>query len=81
MGWRNICESEQPGNDRAQFERIYNSLLTRQTELDRLLPASRAMLEQSEVNKIFRGLADQMRISGPSEAEEPDLEMETDGDN
>jgi hypothetical protein len=41
MGWRNLCASENPGIDRAQFRDMYNALLTRQERDQKLLPQAR----------------------------------------
>ena len=47
MGWRNICMSETPGVDRAQFMRMYEQLADRADGLQKLLPGSRNLAERS----------------------------------
>lgn len=45
MGWQELCESTNPGVDRAQFQRIYESRVTR-SAVDAAMPNSvRALLE------------------------------------
>jgi hypothetical protein len=41
MGWRELCMSENPGIDRAQFRDMYNALLNRQERDQKLLPQAR----------------------------------------
>jgi hypothetical protein len=41
MGWRELCMSENPGIDRAQFRDMYNALLSRQERDQKLLPQAR----------------------------------------
>ena len=43
MGWNNICQSDEPAVDRAQFMRIYNQMSHREQEINKLLPQSREM--------------------------------------
>lgn len=45
MGWLNLCNSEQPAVDRAQFMRMYNEIAEREQKIARLTPQARAMLE------------------------------------
>ena len=40
MGWRELCQSENPQTDRAQFRDLFNALATRQDQVGRLLPQS-----------------------------------------
>lgn len=46
MGWRELCASEQPGVDRAQFMRMYEQLAGRDDQEQRLLPQSRALIAE-----------------------------------
>ena len=41
MGWRNLCMSENAMADRAHFLKLYESLLQRQDQVNRLLPQAR----------------------------------------
>lgn len=43
MGWRELCMSETPGVDRAQFMRMYEQLQARGEQIERLLPQSRRL--------------------------------------
>jgi hypothetical protein len=43
MGWMNLCQSDAPGVERAQFMRIYNSMAQRAERIDKLLPQAKAM--------------------------------------
>jgi hypothetical protein len=45
MGWRELCMSENPGIDRAQFRDMYNALLSRQDRDQKLLPQAREYVE------------------------------------
>lgn len=46
MGWLELCMSESPeGVDRAQFERAYNDLAQRSTQMQKLLPQAREMVQ------------------------------------
>jgi hypothetical protein len=45
MGWRELCISENPGIDRAQFRDMYNALLNRQERDQKLLPQAREYVE------------------------------------
>lgn len=46
LGWRNICESDNPDTIRAQFRDIYNGLAARQQQEARLLPEARQLAAQ-----------------------------------
>jgi hypothetical protein len=46
MGWRELCMSETPEISRAQFRDMYNALLARGDNEQKLLPQSRALAEQ-----------------------------------
>lgn len=43
MGWLNICQSDVPGVDRAQFMRMFDQLAARDSSVQKLLPQARAM--------------------------------------
>ncbi len=43
MGWLNLCQSDAPGVERAQFMRIYNSMAQRAERIDKLLPQAKAL--------------------------------------
>jgi hypothetical protein len=43
MGWRDLCASEMPGVDRAQFRDMYTALMARQDSDSRLLPQAREL--------------------------------------
>ena len=62
IGWRELCESDNQAADRAHFLRIYTGFQSRKTEIDRLLPGARAMLEQAAPLKLER-MAEVMQIA------------------
>lgn len=43
MGWLEICQSDKPAVDRAQFMRIYDSIAEREEEIHKLLPQSKEL--------------------------------------
>lgn len=45
MGWQELCNSDKPAVDRAQFMRMYAEVAEREQKVERLLPQGRAMLE------------------------------------
>ena len=49
MGWINLCQSDVPGVDRAQFHRIYDGLSARGNQAQRMLPASRQLAERKAI--------------------------------
>lgn len=46
MGWRNICMSDKIAVERAQFIKMYETLVARTTAQTRLLPAARSLAEK-----------------------------------
>lgn len=61
MGWINLCQSDQPGVDRAQFMRMYEQIMGRREQIDRLLPQARELLEDSAQRSGPKRLADLLR--------------------
>lgn len=59
MGWRNICASEQPYVERAQFMRMYDQWVQRNANVQRLLPQAREFAEQRQPG--LRRLGDVMK--------------------
>jgi hypothetical protein len=60
MGWLNLCQSDAPGVERAQFMRIYNSMAQRAERIDKLLPQAKAMAEHRgllPVDTVVKALA------------------------
>jgi len=46
MGWKELCASENPGNDLARFRDIYNDLVAREDYDQNLLPATRELADR-----------------------------------
>lgn len=46
MGWKELCASENPGNDLARFRDIYNDLVAREDYDQNLLPATRELADK-----------------------------------
>lgn len=59
MGWRNICASEQPWVERAQFMRMYDQWVTRNANIQRLLPQAREFAAERQPG--LRQLGDVIR--------------------
>jgi len=53
MGWRELCMSENPGVDRAQFMRMYDQVVARGAQQERLLPHVRQLLEAAQRQKAL----------------------------
>ncbi len=70
MGWRNLCMSDKPGVDRAQFMRMYEEMAARSESVDRMLPEVRAYFEAnvqkrlSESSSASDGLRGELRRLG-----------------
>jgi hypothetical protein len=47
MGWRTLCDSEDQMADRAHFMKIYDQLVSREDQMQKLLPQARALLPDS----------------------------------
>ena len=62
LGWQELCQSENQVADRAHFLRIYEGFQSRKTEVDRLLPGARKMLEEAAPSKMLR-MAEVMQIA------------------
>lgn len=58
MGWKELCVSENPQTDRAQFRDIYSGMQTRQHSAQKLLPQAR---EWSERNGGLAPLGDMVK--------------------
>lgn len=67
MGWRELCISEQPGVDRAQFMRMYDQLTTRDEQDQRLLPQARALANSRRLLPVGAVVAGMVRAGGPSD--------------
>lgn len=52
IGWRNLCASENPVADRAQFRDMYTALAQRQTDNHKLLPAARDWSERNNYRML-----------------------------
>lgn len=65
MGWRELCASENPQTDRAQFRDIYNGMQTRQHSTQKLLPQAR---EWSERNGGLKPIGDIVKQIAEMEA-------------
>lgn len=63
MGWRNLCASEEPYVERAQFMRMYDQYMTRNANVQRLLPQAREFAEQRQPG--LRRLGDVMQRALP----------------
>lgn len=48
IGWRDLCMSDNMAVIRAQFRDIYNGLVNRTTEYERLLPQARQLVDRRE---------------------------------
>jgi hypothetical protein len=74
MGWRNLCASEQPAVERAQFMRMYDQWVSRNANVQRLLPqaASFAAERQPELQRlseiVHRALPARQQKTGPARA-------------
>lgn len=53
MGWRELCMSENPGVDRAQFMRMYEQLINREVQEHRLLPQAKQLIEATNGTKLL----------------------------
>jgi hypothetical protein len=47
MGWRNLCESDKPAVDRAQFMQMYSQLRERSQRDEKMTPEYRALVERN----------------------------------
>lgn len=59
MGWRNLCASEQPWVERAQFMRMYDQWQARNANVQRLLPQAREFAAERQPG--LRQLGDVIR--------------------
>jgi hypothetical protein len=70
MGWRNLCGSDKPGVDRAQFMRMYEEVAQRSQSVDRMLPEVRNYFEANvqkrlaETSNVSDGLRGELRRLG-----------------
>lgn len=63
MGWRNLCASEQPWVERAQFMRMYDQRMQRSANLQRLLPQAAEFAAQRQPG--LRQISDTVRAALP----------------
>jgi hypothetical protein len=63
MGWRELCSSENPVADRAHFMKFYESLLGREIENAKLLPAARSLRQSSAANAFPSETADERLLA------------------
>lgn len=47
MGWRNLCMSDKPGVDRAQFMRMYEEIAQKSEAVERMIPEVRDYFENN----------------------------------
>lgn len=77
MGWRNLCDSDKPGVDRAQFMKIYEQVAARSQAVDRMLPEVRNYFEANvqkrlgETSSVSDGLRGELKRLGLIEQTEP----------
>lgn len=70
MGWRNLCMSDKPGVDRAQFMRMYEDCAKRSQSVERMLPEVRAYFETNvqkrlaETSSASQGMQGELRRLG-----------------
>ena len=48
MGWKNLCDSDNPTADRAQFERMYEKVSDTQRMIGKLSPALKKLIDQTQ---------------------------------
>ncbi len=64
MGWRNLCDSDKPPVDRAQFMRMYQELAARGEAVDRMLPEVRNYFEQNVQQRLGQGATPDKGLNG-----------------
>lgn len=85
IGWRELCMSEEPGIDRAQFMRMYDQVARREDDIHKLLPQARALAAHRGLVPIgdsLRALVESRKSSTSSpRAPEVEPEVQTDATN
>lgn len=68
MGWKELCASENQGNDLARFRDIYNDLVTREDYDQNLLPSTRELADKMIKRLPMAAYAGQLEDSGGEDA-------------